>query len=384
MQVLNVFFKVLKKKFPSALAYIIVFFSIAIAMANMGGTTESFEDTRVTLSVIDRDKTETSKAFVDYISKNNKVVSIEDDERAITDSIYNEVVSYVVVINEGYESKISTGETEGLFSNYKSPKSSKGVFIDGKIDLYTKTLSAYILNGNTTDEAVKKTSETLGDEVEVKLESFKKDKSSEFSESFAFYFQYLPYGILSVLITALSPVLLTLNKKEIKDRTNCSCIKFSSQTAQMILGSFIFAIVLWAVFAFAGVMMNDGALSERHLLAVLNSFVFALISLAIALIVSNLAKTQESVGMLANIVGLGMSFLCGVFVPQSLLGEGVLNVARILPAYWYVRANDMLAGINNDVYSIGNFMKFLGIEIAFAVVLFVVAIVISRMKKRAY
>ena len=384
MQVLSVFFKVLKKKFPSALAYIIVFFSIAIAMANMGGTTESFEDTRVTLSVIDRDKTETSKAFVDYISKNNKVVSIEDDERAITDSIYNEVVSYVVVINEGYESKISSGETEGLFSNYKSPKSSKGVFIDGKIDLYTKTLSAYILNGNTTDEAVKKTSETLGDEVEVKLESFKKDKSSEFSESFAFYFQYLPYGILSVLITALSPVLLTLNKKEIKDRTNCSCIKFSSQTAQMILGSFIFAIVLWAVFAFAGVMMNDGALSERHLLAVLNSFVFALISLAIALIVSNLAKTQESVGMLANIVGLGMSFLCGVFVPQSLLGEGVLNVARILPAYWYVRANDMLAGINNDVYSIGNFMKFLGIEIAFAVVLFVVAIVISRMKKRAY
>lgn len=384
MQVLSVFFKVLKKKFPSALAYIIVFFSIAIAMANMGGTTESFEDTRVTLSVIDRDKTETSKAFVDYISKNNKVVSIEDDERAITDSIYNEVVSYVVVINEGYESKISSGETEGLFSNYKSPKSSKGVFIDGKIDLYTKTLSAYILNGNTTDEAVKKTSETLGDEVEVKLESFKKDKSSEFSESFAFYFQYLPYGILSVLITALSPVLLTLNKKEIKDRTNCSCIKFSSQTAQMILGSFIFAIILWAVFAFAGVMMNDGALSERHLLAVLNSFVFALISLAIALIVSNLAKTQESVGMLANIVGLGMSFLCGVFVPQSLLGEGVLNVARILPAYWYVRANDMLAGINNDVYSIGNFMKFLGIEIAFAVVLFVVAIVISRMKKRAY
>ncbi len=384
MQVLNVFLKVLKKKFPSAMAYIIVFFSIAIAMANMGGTTESFEDTRVTLSVIDRDKTDTSKAFVDYISKNNKVVSINDDERAITDSIYNEVVSYVVVVNEGYEDKISSGETDGLFSNYKSPKSSKGVFIDNKINLYTKTLAAHISSGNSVEDAVKKTSETLSDEVNVKMESFKKDKSSEFSDSFAFYFQYIPYGILSVLITALSPVLLTLNKKEIKDRTNCSCIKFSSQTAQLILGSFIFAIVLWAVFAFAGVMMNDGVLSERHVLAVLNSFVFALISLAIALIVSSIAKTQESVGMLANIVGLGMCFLCGVFVPQSLLGEGVLKVARILPAYWYVRANDMLAGTNNDVYSIGNFMKFLGIEIVFAIVLFVVAIVISRMKKRAY
>lgn len=384
MQVLKVFFKVLKAKLPAASAYIVVFFCIAVAMANMGGTTEDFSDTSVTLSVIDNDKTDASKAFCDYLSKNNRIVEIENDERAITDSIYNEVVSYVLVINEGYEEKISKGETDGLFENYKNPKSSKGIFIDSKVDLYAKTLSAYITGGSSIETALEKTKDTLGEEIKVTMETFKKDTGSDFSDSFTYYFQYIPYGILSVLITALSPVLLTLNKKEIRDRTNCSCIKFSSQTAQIILGSFLFAIVLWAIFAFAGVMMNGGGLGERHYLAVLNSFVFALISLAVALIVSNLAKSQESVGMLTNIIGLGMSFLCGVFVPQSMLGDGVLNVARFLPAYWYVRANDMLAGYNDDVYSVGRFMEFLGIEIVFMVVLFVVAIVISRVKKRAY
>ena len=384
MQVFKVFFKVLKAKFPAAITYLIVFFSIAIVMANMGGTTEIFEDSKVTMSIIDNDDSDASKALVRYLSKNNKIVEIENNQRAITDSIYQETVAYVFVIEDGYEEKISKGERDGLFLNYKNPKSSSGVFIDSKIDLYTKTLSGYIAGGNSLEDSLAKTDETLSDEVKVNMETFKKEENAEFSDAFRNYFQYIPYGILSVLVTALSPVLLILNKKEIRDRTNCSSIRFSSQTAQIILGSFLFAFVLWAVFAFAGVMMNADGFGQRHALAVLNSFVFALISLAIALIVSNVAKKEESVGMITNIIGLGMSFLCGVFVPQSLLGEGVLNVARLLPAYWYVRANDMLAGANDDVYSAERFMEFLGIQIAFAVVLFAVAIIISRRKKCAY
>ena len=58
--------------------------------------------------------------------------------------------------------------------------------------------------------------------------------------------------------------------------------------------------------------------------------------------------------MIAQAVGLGMSFLCGAFVPQSLLGDGVLTFARVLPVYWYERANDILSGAQsgglNDVW----------------------------------
>ena len=48
--------------------------------------------------------------------------------------------------------------------------------------------------------------------------------------------------------------------------------------------------------------------------------------------------------MVAQVMGLGMAFLCGGFMPQNMLGEGVRTVTKILPGFWYERANDLLCG----------------------------------------
>lgn len=42
-------------------------------------------------------------------------------------------------------------------------------------------------------------------------------------------------------------------------------------------------------------------------------------------------------------VTLSASFLSGVFVPQSLLGNQVQRIASFLPTHWYVRAIDALS-----------------------------------------
>ena len=76
-----------------------------------------------------------------------------------------------------------------------------------------------------------------------------------------------------------------------------------------------------------------------------------------------------------------MSFLCGVFVPQSLLSGVVLNIGKFLPAYWYVRANNMLAGSNGEIFSSKEFMLCIGIELAFSVVLFCVTLIAAKTKQ---
>ena len=63
--------------------------------------------------------------------------------------------------------------------------------------------------------------------------------------------------------------------------------------------------------------------------------------------------------MIANLVGLGCSFLCGVFVPLELMGEGVIRVAHFLPPYWYDRAGDSLAEL----------FPLLGVELLFGAAL---------------
>ncbi len=40
-------------------------------------------------------------------------------------------------------------------------------------------------------------------------------------------------------------------------------------------------------------------------------------------------------------VSLGTAFISGVFVPQELLGEKVLAMAKFFPVYYYVKINNM-------------------------------------------
>ena len=64
--------------------------------------------------------------------------------------------------------------------------------------------------------------------------------------------------------------------------------------------------------------------------------------------------------MIANILGLGMSFLCGIFVPQAFLGNTVLAIGRFLPAYWYVRITNMFGSYANDVFSASTYWMCIG------------------------
>ena len=85
--------------------------------------------------------------------------------------------------------------------------------------------------------------------------------------------------------------------------------------------------------------------------------------------------------MASNVLGLGMSFLCGVFVTQSLLGEEILNIGKLLPAYWYVRANNMIYGADGAVFDHGEIMACIGIQALFASAVFAAALAASGIKK---
>ena len=75
-----------------------------------------------------------------------------------------------------------------------------------------------------------------------------------------------------------------------------------------------------------------------------------------------------------------MSFLCGIFVPQSMLSDSVLKAGQFLPAYWYVRANNMLFGISGEVFQTRTFLQYLGVECLFAGALFALIFAVQKAK----
>lgn len=383
MQVFKAFAKIAGKKKMSALLYIVIFIVISILMANQSAKDNNFKETKLNICIIDMDNTSASQKLVDYINSNHKIQNIATDKDSILDSLYYQSVDYVLTINKGYSDKISVGEVDNLFSNYKVSGTYSTELFESQLDQYITNLSCYIAGGFSIDDAISKTAQINDNEIKVTTENFS-DSGSFNSEHIYYYFQYLPYIFIAILISCLCPALLTINQKEIRSRTNCSPVSTTKQTFQITLGAVIYAVIIWLVFMIAALIICGKMLLCREgLLAILNSLVFMLVVLSITLLISTLAPNPKTTDMIANTLGLGMSFLCGVFVPQEFLGKAVINAAHFLPAYWFIRANNMLAGVSDELFTNSKYFSYLGIELLFAAAIFSIVLLVAKTKVKS-
>ena len=84
----------------------------------------------------------------------------------------------------------------------------------------------------------------------------------------------------------------------------------------------------------------------------------------------------------ANIVSLSMCFLCGVFVPMSVMDKSVLKVAQFLPVYWYEQVNEILSRHHSLTPELlGKVRISMGIEVLFAAMFMCLILVVSRYRK---
>ncbi|MBE6845603.1 MAG: ABC transporter permease [Ruminococcus sp.] len=384
MQVFNAFMKIVLKRISVPIIYIGIFLGISIIMANQGAENEAkFKQEKLTISVTDLDNSAASERLIEYLSENHKIIDEKYDDDKLLSNLYYEHLDYALTINEGYMEKLENGSTDNLFTNH-SIEGSYGESLAGtQINRYVSCVSSYIKGGFTIDEALDKTHALMLDKTEVIAESFAKEENF-FSTNIRFYFQYLPYIFLAILISALVPTLLVLNKKEIRDRTNASCISISKQTFQTTLGSVIYAIGIWLVFMISFIVMcGSDIFTKEGLLAMLNSFVFLIVALSITMLIAQISKSPKSPDMIANTLSLGMSFLCGIFVPIEYLSDTVIKIAHFLPAYWYVRANNMLAEAGGETFTNSGFFMCIGIELLFAAALFSLVFLTARIKRKS-
>lgn len=382
MQVFKAFNKIMISRIPIAMIWIIIFLVISIITANSSNDYTEFKDTKLDICVFDEDNTAESKALKEFLGNKHNLISLKNDKDTILDALYYERVGYVLTISEGYAEKLKSGEINDLFTNYHVHDSYSSTLVGSLIDEYVNTVRSYLISGEDLSKAIKNAENTLSLEADVKTESFSEGskENAQYKSDFGYYFQYLPYVFISVIIVVLCPIITTLNNREIKNRTNCSCISSGSQSIQIILGSSLFIAAVWLFFIIAGIFVKGGFYVKREWFGVLNSFVFILVASAIAILISSFSPSSTGVNVIANIVGLGMSFLCGIFVPLSLLGDGVLKIGKFLPAYWYVKANDMIyfSSDTGESFTVSKIFEYIGIQMIFVVVLFALVMLIMK------
>ena len=381
MKVFSTFWKIVKKYKVVLLVYIGVTLGVSFIMAAGNGdrVAEVFEDNRQNICIFDEDKSELSIAFCSFMEEKHNIVEIRDDRDALQDALYYDEIAYLIRIPAGFgEGVYAGGQVELPVTS--APNSAGSVYISRQIESFLKTFRAYREMGLDYEEALSKTRDNLSISTEVATLS---ENIENNTPKFAAYLQMIPYGLVSILIHCIGSVMIAFNDENVAKRTRCSSKSSRSINAQIVFGAFFMAVVVWALFLGITILINGSEFTSHFAFKyfALNAAVCTLAALGLGFLCGVISKTSEAVSILSVSISMVFSFLGGVFVPLSAMGEGIKTVSKFLPTYWYVENCEMLLPLKAMTDAVQqSFMQGIYIQLAFAAATLAIAFCIARNK----
>ena len=388
MQVYKTFFKVAKNYTGGCIIYLTVFLILMICMSFLSSSDSEnkFSASSVKFTVIDEDSSDASKALIDYLSEKHELVELDSyDNETLQDNLYYEQIRYILNIPKGYEKSLEKGEFDHLLSHSMRTDSAAGYFFNQDISSYINTLRLNLKGGYDLKEALDKTAKTIESAItEVETIEFEKTAKNE-NKNIFYFFQYFAYIAISVLIVGISPILISFHKEDLAARVACSSYSGVKQSLEIGLGCVTYAIGMWLFLMLCAVVVYGPAqaFSFHGLLCMANSFVYTIVIIAITLLVGSFNLGSASLSLVSNVLSLGTSFLCGVFVPLWMLSDKVVAFSKFLPGYWYIRSNNMISGFTGEAVSMNTYWRNTGIQLLFAVAIFSVYLVVNMNQKKS-
>lgn len=379
MIVFKAFLKVLNKcKVPIIIYTVILVFFSAFNMQTSEKNV-SFTTSKPNILIVNEEKEEgITKSFINYLNKNSNVISIESSEEKIDDALFYRDVSYVICVPEDFSEEIISGKKPEI--KVKSVGDYGASLANMMVERYLKIANVYSDVAESKEELVHLVDDTLDTKVDVKITS-KLDSNS--IEKAAFYHNFLNYCILAGTIYVICLILSSFKDENIKKRTMVSSMSNKKYNRILLLSNGLFAFILWIFYLLIAFILMGKVMSTMHgLFFIINSFIFTFCALTIAFLIANLVSNKNAVNGIVNVIALGSSFLCGSFVPASMLPDFVLKIAHVLPSYWYIKTNDLLKEV--EVFNIETIKPILTnmfIIICFSIVFIVITNMVSSKKK---
>lgn len=378
------FMKILNRNKGGILIYVAIFMVVTILFSKLGNdsTVTGFAMTKLDIAVIDRDNTDLSKGLKDYIGSIHNIVDIEDTKESMQDNLFYRNINYILIIPNGYGEKLSQGNIDSIVENVKVPDSFDGTFVDRQVDQYLKTMTSYVKSGYDTKEALSLVTDNLKEETKVSVLESNVSTEDKDTDPVFFYYQYLAYVLLSVMIVGLGPILMIFNKPDLKKRIDVSSLSLKKKNRQLITFNIVCSLGIWFAFVvLSGILFGKSIFTTTGLLCIANSFIYVMICLSITYLITLIFKSKNTISSVANVVGLGTSFICGVFVPQEFMAPSVLNASRILPAYWYMHAHNTIVEYTGNSSQIRTIFADFGIQLGFAVAILAICLMLTKMKQ---
>ena len=381
MTVFKTFWKIIKKYRWLVILYTVLLVSFGGINISSNNNNKAFSNSKPSVVIVNNDlEVGLTKNLIDYIKDNSKVITLKNNEDALDDALFYREVSYVIYIKDGYRNEVLNGDVPEI--EIKTTGNYDASLADIMLKRYLKVQNVYRKYISDEDQLIESINDSLSENVNVEVTS-KLDQTKE--EKVSRYFNYASYSIMAVILFIVCLNLASFNKKEVKLRTIVSSMDYKKHNRLILLASLCYAVLIWFIYVILGVIiLKVNFLNLKGLFYLLNSFIFSFCSLSLALLISTLVNNKNAVGGVVNIVALGQAFLCGAFIPTEFLPQSVINIAHILPSYWFINTNDLLQNIEvMNTKSIQQIIINILVLIGFSILFIVINNIVTRFKSKS-
>ena len=388
MTVCKGYLKIIWRNMGQNLMYLAIVLFVTIGMASQTEKTQEniFSRGSVDIAIVDEDRGAAAEGVVRFLRKNNSVTLTDASAEALSRKLYYREIDFVIRIPEGFTESLfdlsADNENEELIVS-SVPGSTEGQFMKAELSQFLNQMRALRISGMTDEEAADKASSLADDEATV---SIRKGRSTERSQpGYSYAFRLLPYLYLSVLIYAVGTVMQAFSGRTVRARIAASPVTGLSQVLQRCLAFFVLFAGLWLVSMLLPALIGHTEFygSAYMGLYIGNSLLLLADCASVAMLAGSLVHSTQALSAMVNIIGLGVSFMCGVFVPLGIMGKGMRSVGRFLPFYWYETVNDLLGSY--DLLSrqaMTQVRSAFLIQAAFVAALITVTAVLARGRRR--
>ncbi len=342
MTIFKTFWKVIIKYKGTILLYTILLVVFGTLNMASNDTSTVFVDSKPNILIVNNDVYEgVTKNLIDYLQNNTNIVEVENNEEARDDALFYRDVNYIIYINEGYRDDVLNGLNPVI--DIKTTGDYQASLAQMILEKYIKVQNSYLADITDENELISSINNNLKEESKIQINS---TVDTATTSRLARYFNFASYSIMAVVIFIICLVLSSFHEKSVNKRIIISSMNYRKHNQLILASSFLYSVIVWILYVVLGIILfGDALFNLRGLIYILNTFVFTFCALTIAILISTLVKNKDTISGIVNVVALGSAFLCGAFVPTELLPDMVLNIAHILPAYWYINSNELLASI---------------------------------------
>ncbi len=336
MIVFKTFFRILKKQKIIILIQISILLLLTFLNLGTASETEMFGVIKSTIGIINDDKDSIiTKNLIEYINRNSKVMAYSNKLEKVDDALFYREINLFIHIPKGYGDNLLKNK-ESLIE-IKSSKDKYGRYAEMLLLRYLKVQNTY-QDYYQGEDLINKINEVLMVKIKPKINS--NLDLSNISRT-VFYFNFLSYTLLFSITTIICLLMISFKDNNVEKKNKISPLNYKKINFFFLISHFIYAFLLWLILVIISIfLLKEVIFSKVGLIYIVNSFLFSLSAITMALVLANLVNNRKIINGVVNLFVLAPSFLGGAFVPTELLAPSILKIGKLFPTYWYIQTNE--------------------------------------------